>query len=159
MLEVHDAHVLNNLILRNVGGSGRVGRGRSTLSSEEKEVEEKEEKEEKEGVEKKEEKEKEGEKEEEKEGEKKKNTILETPLKRKNVPSTTTLSIMSPTACFLNGFPGSPKPKPGTATRPLVFEDYLTDAHTQSVARMARMAVYWYDISLCAHLSLIYVLF
>ena len=52
---------------------------------------------------------------------------------------------MSPTAVFLDGFPGSPKPKPGTATRPLVFEDYLTDAHTQSVARMARMAVYWSD--------------
>ena len=54
-------------------------------------------------------------------------------------------SPMSPTAVFLDGFPGSPKPKPGTATRPLVFEDYLTDAHTQSVARMARMAVYWSD--------------
>ena len=66
---------------------------------------------------------------------------METPLKRKSLKG----SLMSPTAVFLDGFPGSPKPKPGTATRPLVFEDYLTDAHTQSVARMARMAVYWSD--------------
>ena len=66
---------------------------------------------------------------------------METPLKRQSLKG----SLMSPTEVFLDGFPGSPKPKPGTATRPLVFEDYLTDAHTQSVARMARMAVYWSD--------------
>ena len=72
--------------------------------------------------------------------------VLATPLKRKSLQGPS--NFLSPTAVFLDGFPGSPKPKPGTATRPLVFEDYLTDAHTQSVARMARMAVYWSDAML-----------
>jgi hypothetical protein len=71
-------------------------------------------------------------------------SMMMTPLKRKSLQG----SLLSPTAIFLDGFPGSPKPKPGTATRPLVFEDYLTDAHTQSVARMAGMAVYWSDTML-----------
>lgn len=47
---------------------------------------------------------------------------------------------MSPSAVFLSRFQDSPKPAPGSSSRPFIFEEYLTDAHTQSVARMA---AYW----------------
>ena len=68
----------------------------------------------------------------------KKRTNKQRPASSKGKSRTDALK--SPSACFLDGFPGSPTPAPGTASRPLIFEDYLTDAHTQSVARMA---AYW----------------
>ena len=66
--------------------------------------------------------------------------LMVTPAPASSKGKLRTDALKSPSSVFLDGFPGSPTPAPGTASRPLIFEDYLTDAHTQSVARMA---AYW----------------